>query len=431
MYNLLIITPQEFAKAVEPLEAFKTLTGIRTKIMILEDIYNKYSGRDEAEKVKRCLAEYKINNNIKYAILVGDSEKFPVRYTKTDRKTPEAKDTAFYGTDLYYADLFKKDGSFDDWDRNQNGYYGELRGESTIGSLNMDEVDLSPDIAVGRIPASTTCEVSNYVAKVIRYELGDHSYWSKRALLIASTDWVNHACKTHEYIEHNYLNNLTVWKLYGKNNPCQVTDIPNPKHINNYWNEGVGFVSYIGHGYVTGWHGCYDIKDMSGLIRPYYLPIVFSSACDTSRFATLPPYLGYTDINGIYHKGTNNGEVFSTTPPQPACFQNRYNPESIGEYMTVKYKTGAIAYIGCLTGAQPYSFDLNKFFFEAFHLGYKTLGEMWKYMLEKYYATHIPPLIVNPPDWRKVAEFHQPWKFIVFGDPSLRIGGIENCTRDK
>jgi hypothetical protein len=100
------------------------------------------------------------------------------------------------------------------------------------------------------------------------------------------------------------------------------------------------------------------------------------------------------------------------------------NPECFGENITAKYKTGAVAYVGCVTGAQPDSIDLNKFFFEALHTGERTLGGMWNYMVRKYYEVHVPPLVIDPPDWTKVAEFHQPWKFFLFGDPSLTIGGI-------
>lgn len=32
-----------------------------------------------------------------------------------DRITPEACDDSFYPCDLYYADLAKSDGAFDDW----------------------------------------------------------------------------------------------------------------------------------------------------------------------------------------------------------------------------------------------------------------------------------------------------------------------------
>jgi len=47
----------------------------------------------------------------------------------------------------------------------------------------------------------------------------------------------------------------------------------------------------------------------------------------TARFATLPPYEAYVDVEGVEHAGTNNGEVFHEPPPPPACYQKgKYNP---------------------------------------------------------------------------------------------------------
>lgn len=428
--DLLIITPSEFKSAIAPLEVFKNQTGIVTATVVLEDVYQQYAGRDEAEKVKKCLAEYRTKAGIRYALLVGDCEKFPVRYTKTDRKTAAAHDTAFYPADLYYADLFNQYCSFDDWDRNKNGYYGELTGESQTGKLNLDEVDIRPDIAVGRIPVSTNEEVSNYVAKVMMYELGAaHSSWANNALLLASVNWVKDACKRLEDISKDSLKTYNCIKMYGKGNPCMPTTEPSAAAINTYLNSGVGFVAYAGHGSRSGWE-FYGVNDLSGMTTEKMLPVMFSAGCSTSEFATLPPYDAYADIKGNYHKGTNYGEVFTSTPPQPACLQAINNTEGFGENILIKRKTGAVAYVGCITGSQPTAVDLLKFFFESLNQGFNTLGSMWNYMIQRYYEVFVPPVNVNKPDWTIVANFHQPWKFFLMGDPSLRIGGIREFQKE-
>jgi len=433
--DLLIVTPGEFKNSLIPLMNHKNNTGLNTEIVELSSVYRNYSGRDEAEKVKKCLVAYCRNHGIRFAMLVGDSDKFPVRYTKTDRKDAKAKNVAFYASDLYYADLFKSNGAMDNWDNNNNGYYGELRGESSTGSLNFDDVDLRPDIAVGRVPASTITEVQRYVNKVINYENGGYKpTWFKKTLLIATTDWLRDACKTQEEIASKSLTAFTNQKLYAAGNPCAAIAVPSANAINTKINNGVGFVSYIGHGSRTSWHGCYTTGNILGLTNSSKLPVVFASACSTAEFATQAPYDGYKDINGANHIGTNAGEVFNNTPPQPNCIQVNHNPESIGEYLTVKYNTGAIGYVGCATGAQPWSRDLSKFFFEAYRYGQEFLGGMWNYMIQKFYETRVLPAVITNPDWTKVAEFHQPWKFILFGDPSLRVGGIhsnigEDCLK--
>ena len=92
--------------------------------------------------------------------------------------------------------------------------------------------------------------------------------------------------------------------------------------------------------------------------------------------------------------------------------------------MTVQSEGGAVAYVGAITGSQPYSIELNNHFFEALSAGKTTVGDMWVYMVEKYYQQNQFPVNVDPPDWTVLARFHQPWKFMLFGDPSLRVGGV-------
>jgi len=150
-------------------------------------------------------------------------------------------------------------------------------------------------------------------------------------------------------------------------------------------------------------------------------PGIFAAACVTSEFATSPPSGSYTDINDTYHVGTSQGEVSTTTPPQPAGIQKENNIDGFGEIITVYQSTGAIGYIGAVIDSQELEFDLNKYFFEALANPQKTLGDMWNYMEQIYYKTHVPPLVVDPPDWTVLAEFHPPWKLFLFGYPSLRI----------
>ena len=97
---------------------------------------------------------------------------------------------------------------------------------------------------------------------------------------------------------------------------------------------------------------------------------------------------------------------------------------SMGVDMLVEHDHGALAYLGSITGSQGWAEDLATYFFEALSVGITTLGGMWRHMLTRYYQVHVPPLAVSPPNWRVVAEFHQPWKFFLFGDPSLRLQGV-------
>lgn len=423
-FQLAIITPAEFVSVLQPLVDYKNKTGMPARIITLEEIYTQCQGRDQAEQVKTCLAQLARVNGIQYAMLVGDMDKFPVRFTKADRDAPEAGYTAFFPTDLYYADLFKADGSFDNWDADDDGYYGEICGEITDCPLNSDMVDLTPDIAVGRIPASNEKEVAIYVQKVITYEsTAAASAWARTVLLVATNTWVDGSCKGEDDLAGGLPQGYQTIKLYEEGSPCPATQVLTSENLIETIDNGVGFISYIGHGDNTMWWNYLTIKDVASLTNYFSPAIIFSTGCGTSEFGPRPPADPYLDVSGIQHPGNAAGEMFTEVPPPPANLQTDYI-DGFGEVMTVQSEGGAVSYVGAITGSQPYSIELNNHFFEALSTGKTTVGDMWVYMVEKYYQQNQFPVYVDPPDWTVLARFHQPWKFMLFGDPSLRVGGV-------
>ncbi|MDH5390639.1 MAG: C25 family cysteine peptidase, partial [Candidatus Bathyarchaeota archaeon] len=200
-YDLLIVAHEDFLEPLETLRDWKTRTGIPTGLVSWQT-YNGYTswGWDEPERIKNGIELAHKTYGVKYVMLVGDSDMLPVRYTYTDRKqadnTPGGQIIgygAYYAGDLYYADLYKQDGTFDNWDYNGNHIYGELHGEwFTDDCINFDRIDMIPDVAVGRVPAASVQDVENYVDKVIDYESrtrgatrsGTTIEWFKSALFI-------------------------------------------------------------------------------------------------------------------------------------------------------------------------------------------------------------------------------------------------------
>ena len=422
---LLIITPSKFLSAINILKVHKEQTGILTTIVTLEDVYQDYAQGDQAEKVKRCIAAYHRKQGCRFVLLVGDSDTFPVRYTKTDRKDQNAFNTAFYPTDLYYAALYKEDGSFDDWDANHNGYYGELNGETHTGQINIDQVNLMPTVAVGRVPASTLNEVNRYVQKVIHYEQQAYgANWVKNTLLMATNDWIPDACRVQERIAGNYLKGYANKILSTTGSPCTGAGSLTSSAVTKEFNRGVGLVGYIGHGTSSdlaipgGFWGVSNIPQLTNVDR---IPVMAASACATAEFATLPPYNAYVDVNNVKHQGTDNGEHFTSVPPQPSCLQTLNDPDQdLATHLTVRTNAGVITYLGGVTGMQLY--EPLEYFFQGLS-SYATVGEAWQWMVRHYYEVQGQPGTLNKPNWVAVARVHQPWKYMLFGDPSLRISG--------
>ena len=195
--ELLIIAPEEFMPALAPLEVHKEATGIDTVRLSLESIYANYwfsRGVDEPEQIKLAIEHYHRDHGVRYVMLVGDGDKFPVRWVTHEELDHPEKVSYYLPSDLYYADLYNASGGFDTWNYDGDEYFGEHLQSTSGGSdpyrVNADRADLHPDVAVGRVPASTVDEVKLYVAKVIKYEYLTYADapaadWFHAVLLIA------------------------------------------------------------------------------------------------------------------------------------------------------------------------------------------------------------------------------------------------------
>src|SRR5262249_50677901 len=139
------------------------------------------------------------------------------------------------------------------------------------------------------------------------------------------------------------------------------------------------------------------------------LPVVLSAGCSTARFATLPPYEAYQDVNGKIHKGSNDGEVFETPPPPPSPYaRGPYNLSRLGGRLVRGGPNGAVAYVGCNTGSQPCGLTLLDGFSEALAKDPEpTLGRCWVRAVEHYYEAEHLATIRPTPDWYPASIFFQ------------------------
>ena len=451
-YEVLIIAHQDFLDPLKVLADRKMKSGVAAGLVSWQDLDREYEGWDAPERIKRGIASWHERYGVKYVMLVGDSDKFPVRYTMTDRLANDLRKVsgygAYYACDLYYADLYRQDGSFDNWDYNGNHLYGELHGEYyTASNMNIDRIDMIPDVAVGRLPASSQEEVANYVEKVASYEASVSSPTGDRfksALFIITNapddnldeiaiDAKESIAKDLDKKISGFSTSLLV-RLYDRAINATARRLsdgdPTETSIVTVIQDGVGAINVGGHGSEDSW-GVNAFTTKNALtLRNKLLPFVFNTGCGTAQFAVQPPYEPYIDVNGVAHKGINEGELWpeSHTLPPPATLQTDTH-DAFPEHMLVNNAPyGAIAYIGCVTGSQAWARYLDEFFFKAYSEGAR-LGDMWKLMVSEY-CSKVPGIgpigrgeavRKSGGEWFPVAGYHQPMKFMFFGDPSLKI----------
>ena len=140
---MIIIAPSLFSDALHPLINHKNSVGIETTLKTVESIYDEYEGRDNAEQIKYFIKHALDEWHINYAMIVGNKELVPVRYSHIHSSSGGPSN---FITDLYYADVYNDQGAFCSWDSNGNNLFGEMNDNEII-----DHVDLYPDVCIGRL----------------------------------------------------------------------------------------------------------------------------------------------------------------------------------------------------------------------------------------------------------------------------------------
>ena len=427
--SMVIVTPQRFEAELKPFVEHK-LGELAIEVAILERVLGETSGSDDPEKLKRFLYQAWKHRKARYVLLVGDASVVPVRYVSLDRIDPASHDTAFGASDMYYADVAKANGSFDDWHARKDGhhalYFGEVHGEKNKNDpINFDQITYRPKLAVGRWPVNTPDQVRTLVSKTIAFEtqLKDGKKISPRVGLIVAGGWVDSRDRM-DRLAHSMPRSWNINKRYYSDERRKVsTPPPTEPEITQLLNSGIDLLVHSGHGSSTGWHNSLSIKHLGQIKNSKRLPVIISVGCVTGAFATNPPSEGYVDIRGMEHRGTHRGELFADFPTPPAAYQSgRFNPPGLGKQFVNAGPNGAIAYIGNTGVGQPCALTLMEGFVNAWAGGKGSrLGDCWVMAIDHYYDKERLAKLKPTRSWYPPSIFYQAMKYMFYGDPSLRL----------
>ena len=465
-YDLMIICPVDFEEALEPLVTHKAKTGVSARIVTLGDISTTYFTKEDGtrivdapERIKYAIYDHYKHQGVRYVMLVGDGNQFPIRYTRgylddyTPNDTYAIAEMIWEPSDLYYADIVDSSGNFESWDDDdpRNDLFGEIY---RADGVNWDSLDYLPDVYLARVPASGVSELENYVAKIIRYEyLTTSEPWFQRILCSARSLHGWDPINTFETLitdlssqgfspirlYHDEFYNLiatpTATPTPTPFPPYPAADgNPNPGNFNYWLNQGIGFLFHSGHGNPTAWtHGCYEDTNVPYNSNWDRLPIVFAVSCETARYCPYVPYDDYRRKTGGEQTEVDRYSIGAWICPEPSSYQvDSYNRHCLGEEFTVEKLGGAIAYFGCVNTGERQSLYLGRRFFSAYSPGV-TLGEMWMSALNDFYSNYNLSRYGhdtsggNGDTWI----FHHPERFHIFGDPSLKVGGCPLLSLDE
>jgi len=211
-------------------------------------------------------------------------------------------DYGSFVSDLYYADIYDGTGGFSSWDSNGNDVFGELN----VPGVEDDEVDLYPDVYLGRLACVDDVEVSDCVQKIIDYE-SDKAYtqhWFTNFVGIGGDTHIGDpgSIDEGEYVNDVVIDNLDCVipvRLYASLGMLSGYFPTGSARITDSINSGCGFLSLIGHGATWGYgthphndpntwlptpSNYYLTDDVLNLANDEGLPIVCNSGCDVGKF---------------------------------------------------------------------------------------------------------------------------------------------------
>ena len=292
-YDMLIISPSEFSSTLQPLIDYKNEHDTRTILTTLEEIPD--TGVDQQESIKYYIKDAIEDWGITYLLLVGCAEKFPVRYAHI----PSGQYEDSFPSDLYYADIYNPEMGFSSWDANGNGKYAEVSGASN----DIRELDMHPDVYLGKLPAASVSELKGFVEKLLYYE--EHNKMMNTIVQIGGDTFPGDP----EGVNEGEFANVEVMKNLPGYVPTRCwasTGTLTKQKIADAFNSGVDFADFSGHGSPQSWatHAPEDDEVWlpAATVRSFYsgflyvdfdlytiqnkekLPVVMYNACSTSKY---------------------------------------------------------------------------------------------------------------------------------------------------
>lgn len=340
-YDYLILTTEKlYDGAVEYSDYRKSTAGKSYKPLVvkIKDIYNQFNYGEPSPVAVRRFVDYMLSKGVKTAhnlLLVGNSISYGDSTVRNKELRNQVPTIGYPGSDILLV----------------SGLAG--------AKLNV------PAIPVGRISATTVQQVRNYLDKVKSYEQVSNLDigWKKKVLHLSGGKSANEITQLQKSLESlvPIVENGEVGgsvKAFQKQSTIEVEKV----NITPELNEGVGMISYFGHG------------------NPIVTDLDMGYVSDVTR--------GYQNINKyplMYFNGCGVGNIFKGNTDEDYTSSSR-EPLS-ADWLCAKQK-GAIAiiansYYTFLTPSSTYVKELYLNIFDDAKGSNLSIGQIQKALAEK------------------------------------------------
>jgi hypothetical protein len=256
--DFLVIAPQAFLGAAQPLLERRQSQGLSTMAVSLDEISSSFGhGERSAEAIQSFLA-FAFHSwsrpSPHYVLLLGESTYDPRNFTTTAHPSP-------------LPALWTK-----------TSYLWTVS-DPTLAAVNGE--DRLPDLAIGRLPATTLEEAQQMVGKVLDWEDSGQNLDGKAVLVADNPDPGGDFEADQQDIAHSFLAGRDTQVIFLSQLGSQTRPA-----ILDAFNQGASLMSYVGHGGTAVWasENILNSWDPPSLLAQSQQPLMLTWNCLTGYF---------------------------------------------------------------------------------------------------------------------------------------------------
>jgi hypothetical protein len=256
--DYILIAPEAFLEAAEPLLERRRSQGLVTKAVSLEEIASVFGYGEASGEAIRAFLTYAYQHwsrpSVRYVLLLGDASQDPRNFTGTAAPAP-------------LPALFVKTS------------YLVTASDPALVAVNGD--DLLPDLAIGRLPAQTVEEAGALVQKVLSWEDTGQGLGGEAVLVADNPDAGGNFEWDVADIEANVLGGRSTRTILLSREGAQTRG-----KILEAFDTGASLMSYVGHGGAAVWasENVLNTWDAESLLAQSNQPVMVTLDCLNGYF---------------------------------------------------------------------------------------------------------------------------------------------------
>ncbi|HXU34085.1 MAG TPA: C25 family cysteine peptidase [Thermoanaerobaculia bacterium] len=304
--DYLIIAHPRLLAAIEPLAELHRKRGLKVAVIDVEDLYDEWNGGILDPQAIKDFLRHAWRDFPKpaprFVLLVGDASWDPKNLHASEVEGEEYVDSAYnpgHGTEFakIISTPYSERGALEHRNLVPTWNYGTFDGHAAGDNwfVDVEDDDLKPEMAIGRLPVVEPEEVAAIVEKTAAYlsrpELGP---WRRDVLWVTNEEPVMQGW-SDEMARDVSARGFSARKVYPQ---PQVEGAPaaeaDQKHLVDALSQGEVLVHFIGHGGRFIWRtgppdwtkhrDLFNLADLDRLPESRRLPLILSMTCYSAPF---------------------------------------------------------------------------------------------------------------------------------------------------